>query len=56
MISKNIKISRDNHLLGYFDLLNQKGYEKATEIYTHVINQDGTGKRSSADFYFMLPI
>lgn len=30
MISKNIKINTNNHLLGYFDLLNQKGYEKAT--------------------------
>lgn len=40
MISKEIKVSINNHLLGYFDLLNKKGYGKATikttEIYTHV--------------------
>ncbi len=43
MISKNIKVSRDNHLLGYIDLFNQKEYGKPTiktaEIYTHVTSK-----------------
>ncbi len=38
MISKDIKINMNNHLLGYIDLFNQKGYGKptikTTEIYT----------------------
>jgi len=43
VISKNIKLSTNNHLLGYIDLLNQKGYGKPTvqtnEIYTHVMSK-----------------
>ncbi len=43
VISKNIKVSMNNHLLGYIDLLNQKGYGKATvktnEICTHVTSK-----------------
>ncbi len=43
MISKNIKFSMNNHLLGYIDLFNQKGYGnptmKTAEIYTHVTSK-----------------
>ncbi len=39
MISKNIKISTNDHLLGYIYLLNQKGYGKTTEIYTHITSK-----------------
>ena len=43
VISKNIKVSANNHLLGYIDLLNQKGYNKATvkttEFYIHLTSK-----------------
>jgi len=42
-VSKNIKVSTNNHLLGYINLSNQKGYGKPTvqtnEIYTHVTSK-----------------
>jgi len=51
VIKRNVMITEQIRTLEYIqEFLGYSSSSKTTEIYTHVIDQDGRGVRSPADF------